>query len=149
MRWATVLQIVFRGVLWAVAYNAAWGLAWVGFMRHQWAQAATLSGRTMPWTPDFWMVWIPLTIPFGVAIAAYLSGAFRRERLLVVSVGASFVLWVPATFGMVFSMALTTEVIVPGSAVNLVALLLASFSVAWLVARRNRTLAHQPPSAAG
>ena len=101
----TWLRILSGGVAWAAVYNAAWGLAWLGFMRHEWARAATLSGSAMPWTTDFWIIWIPLTVPFGVAISAYLNTDSRRESLLVASVAASLVMWVPGTLGMVLAMA--------------------------------------------
>ena len=85
MRKVAWLRISLRGVAWAAVYNAAWGLAWLGFMRHEWAEAATSSGDTMPWTADFWTIWIPLTIPFGIAISAYLDAEAQRRRPLLAS----------------------------------------------------------------
>jgi len=61
------------GVVWAGVYNAVWGAAWFAFMRDEWVRASEAIGQAMPWTGDFWTIWIPLMIPFGIAMAAYLA----------------------------------------------------------------------------
>ncbi len=138
MRDASWFRVVVGGAIWAAAYNAVWAIAWFGFMRSEWATAAALSGRSMPWTPDFWIVWIPLTLPLGVAIAAYLNGA-RQGRTLRTAVAASLVLWVPGTIAMAVWFAFSPRTIVIDSGVNLLALLLASFVVGRRFAARSST----------
>ena len=121
------------GLLWAAFYNGIWAAAWFGFMRAEWTDTAAAMAEPMPWTPDFWMVWVPLTIPFGVAIAAYLDDEARRPRAVRSSVSAGIVLWVPGTIGMAIWAALSIRIIVIDSVVNLAAVLLACLALGALV----------------
>ena len=131
-----MIRVVISGACWATAYNILWGLAWVGFMRGQWVEAAEMAGQPMPWTPDFWAIWIPMTLPFGLAVAAYLLGRRDTEHLRRDAISAGLVVWVPGTIGMAFGAALTARIIVLDSVVNLVAVLVPSLLLAELLRRR-------------
>ncbi len=129
MRWKRWLRIFAGGAAWAAAYNSVWGIAWFVFMRREWLEATVASGRPMPWTPDFLVVWLPLTLPFGVAITAYMTSGSRQAAALRAALAASLVIWVPGTVGMAvwaWQEALSPRVIAIDSAVNLFALVVAS-----------------------
>lgn len=137
MRELLGLRTLFAGLIWAALYNAVWGLAWLAFMRREWTLAASSTGHAMPWTPKFWLVWVPLTLLFGFAIAAYLNGASQRERALQSAVAATLILWVPGTMAMAL-WSFTVRIIVLDSAVNLLALALASIVAGWSVSTLRR-----------
>lgn len=128
MRESKWLRSVVGGLAWFAVYNSIWGLAGLGFMRREWTMAATASGQSMPWTGDFMMVWVPLTVLFGIAIAAYLDPGPRRPGVLRPALTASLTLWVPATIGMTVWATFSVRVVLPDSAVNLLAVLLASLA---------------------
>jgi hypothetical protein len=73
-RWRETLR---AAVLWALVYNALWGLAWFGYMRGEWARAAVSLNRPMPWTAVVWFGWIALTVPMGVLVGAYVASQSR------------------------------------------------------------------------
>jgi hypothetical protein len=123
------------GAVWAVVYNGLWGLAWLAFMRREWTRAAAASSRSMPWSPDFWAVWIPMTLPFGLAVGAYLLSRPKHVTMSRDAVAASMVVWVPGTVGMAFGAALTPGSIVVDSFVNLAAVLASSLLLAEAVRR--------------
>ena len=129
------MRITVAGLLWAVAYNLLWAAAWFGFMRHEWHAAAEAAGQSMPWTPQFWLIWIPMTVPFGMAVAAYLLGRRDRRELRRAALAASMVVWVPGTIGMAFGAALTVGIIVLDSVVNLFATLIPSALLAEVLRR--------------
>ncbi len=85
----------------------------------------------MPWTSDFLLIWVPLTLLIGVAIAAYLSSVSRQQGALKPAVTATLALWVPSTVGMLGWAELSVQVFVLDSVVNLLAALLASLAAAW------------------
>ncbi len=116
--------------MWTLVYNAIWGVAGLGFMRREWTEAAEASGRAMPWTSDFLLVWVPLTLLFGVAIAAYLSSVSQQQGTLKPAVAATLAIWVPSTVGMLAWAGLSLQVFVLDSVVNLLAALLASLAAA-------------------
>ncbi len=142
-RWKRWLRIFAGGAAWAAAYNSVWGIAWFVFMRLEWLEATVASGRPMPWTPDFLVVWLPLTLPFGVAITAYMTSGSRQAAALRAALAASLVIWVPGTVGMAvwaWQEALSPRVIAIDSAVNLFALVVASLVLGLgLGARRLRS----------
>jgi hypothetical protein len=115
--------------VWTAIYNAVWGIAWLGFMRQEWRDAASSSGHLMPWTPGFWAFWLPISLVFGVAISAYLTGVSGRAKVLQPAAAASLVMWVPGTIGMAVLVGFSVRVIVLDSVVNLLALMLASVVV--------------------
>jgi len=117
--------------VWTLVYNAIWGVAGLGFMQREWTEAAESSGRAMPWTTDFLLIWVPLTLLFGVAIAAYLSSVSGKQGALKPAVAATLALWVPSTVGMLGWAGLSIQVLVLDSVVNLLAALLASLAAAW------------------
>jgi hypothetical protein len=119
------------GAVWALVYNAIWGVAGLGFMQREWTEAAESSGRSMPWTTEFLLIWVPLTFLLGVAIAAYLKDMSELRAALKPAVAASLALWVPSTAGMLAWASLSLQVYLLDSAVNLVATLLASLAAAW------------------
>ena len=134
MNW---IRNIVGGVLWTLVYNGIWGVAGFAFMHREWTEAAESSGRAMPWTPDFLFVWVPLTLLFGVAIAAYLSSVSPQQGASKPAVAASLALWVPSTVGMLAWAGLSLQVFVLDSVVNLFAVLLASLAAAWsLVGQR-------------
>ncbi len=127
MKW---IRSIVGGAVWTLVYNAIWGVAGLGFMHREWTEAAEASGRAMPWTPDFLLVWVPLTLLFGVAIAAYLSSVSQQQGALKPAVAATLAIWVPSTVGMLAWAGLSLQVFVLDSVVNLLAALLASLAAA-------------------
>jgi hypothetical protein len=130
-----VLRVLAAGTMWAAAYNLMWGLAWILFMRRAWTEAAAVAGQSMPWTPQFWWIWIPMTLPFGFAVGAYVLSRPSPRTIRRDAVAASLVVWVPGTIGMAFGAALTPGIIVIDSIVNLVAVFAASLLLAEGVTR--------------
>ena len=144
MRDTKWLRRVLGGIVWVAVYNSIWGIAGLGFMRREWTMAAAASGQSMPWTAEFLMVWVPLTLVFGIAIAAYLDSAPRRGSTLRLAVAASLALWVPATIGMAFWATFSIRVIVLDSTVNLLAVFLASLATGrTLVVFRRPSMSHE------
>ena len=141
MRTKRWLLIFVGGAAWAAAYNSVWGIAWFVFMRREWLEATVASGRPMPWTPDFLVVWLPLTLPFGVAITAYMTSGSRQAAALRAALAASLVIWVPGTVGMAvwaWQEALSPRVIAIDSAVNLFAVVVASLILGLGLGARQR-----------
>jgi hypothetical protein len=124
--WARVLA---GGALWALVYNLTWGVAWFAFMRQEWLAAVTAIGQSLPFTPRFWIVWVMLTLPFGLAIMAYVLAPERSASAQKAAIAAALACWVPLTVGMAvwsWQESLPVRVIVMDSAVNLAAVLAAS-----------------------
>src|SRR5476649_1774905 len=94
-------RVVAGGVLWALVYNLAWGVAWFAFMRREWLHAATAIGRSMPWTAEVWIVWGIFTLPIGGAIMAYALSHPRSA--LKGSLHACLATWALLTVGMAIS----------------------------------------------
>ena len=131
--------------MWTLVYNAIWGVAGLGFMQGEWTEAAESSGRAMPWTTEFLLLWVPLTLLFGVAIAAYISGVSRQQGMLKPAVFATLALWVPSTVGMLGWAGMSIRVLVLDSVVNLLAALVASLVVAWGLIRQRASAPHGEP----
>ena len=131
--------------MWTLVYNSIWGVAGLGFMRREWTDAAESSGRAMPWTTDFLLIWVPLTLLFGLAIAAYLSGVSRKQGALKPAVAATLALWIPSTVGMLWWADMSRQVFVLDSVVNLLAALLASLAAAWTLVRQRALAPHGEP----
>lgn len=123
---------------WAAVYNALWAVAWLGFMRREWSGAASASGHPMPFRGGFWALWVPITLLFGIAVTGYLTGKPGATRARRAAAAASLVIWVPSTVGMAVGVGFSVRIIVLDSAVNLLALLVASAVVARGVASRRR-----------
>jgi hypothetical protein len=138
----TWIRNLVGGAVWSLVYNAIWGVAGLGFMQREWTQAAESSGRDMPWTPDFLLVWVPLTLLFGVAIAAYLSSVPRQRGSLKPAVAATLGLWVPSTIGMLAWAGMSLQVFVLDSGVNLLATLAASLAAERSLLRRRVPVPH-------
>ncbi len=125
-------RIVASGALWTLVYNLVWGLAWFAFMRREWEQAVAAIRRPLPWTAEVWFLWAVLTVPMGVAIIAY--SASRARSSTAASVLAALLVWLLLTIGMAvhcLSQSLSVRVIALDSAVNLAAMVAASFAGAW------------------
>lgn len=134
------VRSVAGGLVWALVYDGLWGIAWLWFMRREWSEAASWSGRILPWTHSFWVLWVPITVLFGVAITLYLAGETRPARPLPAAAATSLVVWVPGTVGMAVGVGFSLHVLVLDSAVNFLALLAASAVVAaGIDARRRRS----------
>ena len=131
--------------MWTLVYNAIWGVAGLGVMQREWTEAAESSGRAMPWTTDFLLLWVPLTLLFGVAIAAYLSGLSRQQGTLKPAVFATLALWIPSTVGMLGWAGMSLQVFVLDSVVNLLAALVASLAAAWSLVRQRASAPHGEP----
>ncbi|NNF15022.1 MAG: hypothetical protein HKN72_17485 [Gemmatimonadetes bacterium] len=126
MKW---VRLVATGMAWAVVYNGLWLLAWITFMRREWTEAAGASGESMPWTLEFWAVWIPVTVAFGFAVGGHLLSRPADDDTRRAAWAASLVIWVPGTIGMAFVPGLTPRIMVLDGVVNLVAVLVASLVV--------------------
>jgi hypothetical protein len=142
MNW---IRSVVGGAVWTLVYNAIWGVAGLAFMYREWTEAAESSGRAMPWTTDFLLIWVPLTLLFGVAIAAYLSSASRQQGALKPAVAATLALWIPSTVGMLWWAGMSLQVFVLDSVVNLLAALLASLAAGWSLVRQSASAPHGEP----
>lgn len=121
---------VVSGLLWAMVYNLLWGAAWFAFMRREWTRAAEVLGESMPWTAEVWLVWIVLTVPLGSAMMAYVASTNFSPRNVVVP---STAVWLLLTTGMVtwgLTESLSLRVLALDSAVNLVAMTIASIIAA-------------------
>ena len=128
------LRVLVGGALWAAVYNSVWGIAWFTFMRQEWLRATASIDQALPWTPHFWAVWIPMTIPLGVAIMAYLASRPKCTAIPRAVLAASLVLWVPGTVGMAawaWQESLPAHIIALDSSVDLVAVIVASFVGSW------------------
>ena len=125
-------HLLAGGVLWAVAYNSIWGLAWFAFMRGEWLHATTAFGRGMPWT-EIWVVSVALTLPLGVATMVYVAGRADTKRRPHPALAASFALWLPMTMGMTgwgWIESLSARILVLDAAVNLLAIAAAGIAAA-------------------
>ena len=147
-RW---LGILAGGVAWAGVYNAVWGIAWFGFMRREWTDATVSVGRSFPWTPQFWAVWLPMTLPIGIAIMAYVADREQQMARTKRALAATLVLWVTGTVGMAifaWQESVSQRVILLDSIVNLLAIALASIIGAWSlrVWRRDRSPLDERPN---
>lgn len=134
------VRIAAGGAVWAAAYNLMWIGAWLGLMRREWTRAAAASGHAMPWSSAFWAVWVPLTLPFGFAIAAYLADKMAPDRNpLKHVIAASVVVWTLETAGMFVAVRFPARVTVLDSIVNLAAISLASVLAGWTLGRRTHS----------
>lgn len=119
-------RLLAAAALWAVAYNLVWGIAWFAFMHREWLEATAAIERPLPWTPPFWIAWVMLTLPIGVAVVAYGVGRARS-----VGATAALAVWAILTAGMAswgWRTGLSRRVLALDSVVNLVALLTASLA---------------------
>lgn len=126
------LRVLVGGASWAAVYNLLWGVAWFVFMRREWLDASATIGEPMPWTLGFWVVWVPLTLPFGMAITAYITSRGQSASAPKAAVAASLVLWMAGTVGMTVWGRLESfdaSIIALDSAVNLLAVVAASLAV--------------------
>jgi len=135
-------RVVASGALWTVVYNFVWGIAWFSFMRDEWTDAVASIGRSSPWTAEVWFLWVVFTWPIGIAIAAHAATqAPVAVRPVLVAAAA---LWLMMTVGMA-AWSVVEEfplrVIAIDSAVNLAAMLAASFACGWSLRREPPRLA--------
>ncbi len=127
------MRVIAGGTLWAVVYNLVWGVAWFLFMRREWRDAFAVIKRPLLFTADIWVLWIALTLPIGVAIAAYAASPARSSPPKA-AVYAAITLWLLMTVGMAVwgrQDSLSTRIIVLDSIVNLIAMLAASLTGTW------------------
>ncbi len=131
--WITVLA---GGMAWAITYNSVWVLAWFGFMRRAWADAAYSAGLSMPWTLQFWILWLPMTLGVGMPFIAYLSGVEQRQARNKSAILAILVLWLLFSIGMaswaVFE-SVSLDIILLDSFINLIAIALATCIGVWSI----------------
>ncbi len=128
------LRVLAAGTLWALVYNLTWGVAWFTFMRREWVSAVAAIDRPLPWTPRFWLVWAMLTLPFGIAIMAYILGRARPVSERNPALAASMVFWIPVTIGLAvwgWQDSLPMRVVVMDSGVNFVAAMTAALVAQW------------------
>ncbi len=130
------LRVWVAGVLWAAAYNLVWGVAWFGFMRAEWNAAfAAIKHRNL-WTTEFWMIWIAITLPLAIAIAAYLAG--NPGRMLAVSIA----IWLLLAGGTTIwgrGEGLSWRVLTLDAMVNLVGVWVAMVLAKWYLMSASRT----------
>ena len=143
----SAVLVLLAGLVWAIVYGLVWGVAWFGFMRAAWYDALADGNRQMPWS-EIWSIWAVLSVPLGIATAAYLR---QRNRVVPSSkalLAVVLVLWVPMTIGMfgwAWYESISLALIAVDSAVNLVGLAGASLLARALVTRRESQ--HAVPSA--
>lgn len=136
------LAVFVGGGFWAFVYNLLWALAWFAFMRQEWIDAMASAKRSSPWTVEVWVLWVVLTLPIGIALAAYAANRSGFRSILKATLLGSLTLWLVMTVGMAgwaWSAKLSLRVIALDSVVNLVALAAASFASAWISQRRGRS----------
>ena len=127
-------RVLAAGVLWAVVYNLVWGVAWFALMRREWLDAMATIKQPLPWTPTFWVVWVALTLPIGVAAMAYVAGKAHSTRVSNAALAASLTVWVLMTMGMAgwgWQESLSVRIIAMDSTVNLVGVVVASLAGDW------------------
>lgn len=90
MRLLIAIRVTMSGLLWAIVYNALWGVAWFTFMRDEWRNAFTAVGQPLAWTPRVWLVWMGMTVPLGVALMAYAQGHASRRFFALRGTAALF-----------------------------------------------------------
>ncbi len=118
------------GLAWASFYNAVWWISWVAFMRREWTEAMAAIGRANPFTAPFWAAWFAMILPIGVAIMLYLRTRPRRGGT------AALAIWVLMSLGLGIwarSYGLSWRIIGFDSAVNLIALLVATPVGVWVM----------------
>ncbi len=127
-------RVLAGGVLWAAVYNLVWGGAWFAFMRREWLDAMAAIKQPLPWTPQFWVVWLVLTLPIGVATMAYVASRARSAPVPKAALAAGLAVWVLMTMGMAgwgWQESLSIRVIAIDSTVNLVGVVAASLAGEW------------------
>lgn len=125
------IPVVGGGLLWASVYNLVWGVGWFTLMRREWLDAVAAIDGSLPWTPRFWIVWAVLTLPFGMAIVAYLRGRAPSTAALKAALAASLVVWIPMTLAMAvwgWQAPLPMRLVVTDSGVNLIAVVAATLA---------------------
>jgi hypothetical protein len=126
------MRVIAGGAIWATVYNLVWGVAWFAFMGREWREAFAAINRPLLFTADMWIFWIALTLPIGVAIAAYTANPARSVSAPKATVYAGVTLWLVMTVGMAiwsWQNSLSIRIIALDSVVNLVAMLVpASFA---------------------
>jgi hypothetical protein len=128
------MRAISGGALWALVYNLLWGVAWFSFMRREWLDAFGAIKRPLLWTADFWILWIAITVPIGIALVAYAANPARSVSAPKAAVYAGMTLWLLMTLGMAtwaLQQSLSIRIIVLDSLVNLVALVSASLAALW------------------
>ena len=127
-------RVLAGRVLWTAVYNLVWVVAWFAFMRRDWLEATAAIKQPLPWTPQFWVVWVPLSLAIGVAMMTYIASHARASPVPNAALVASLALWVVMTIGMAgwgWQESLSMRVITIDSAVNLVGLVAASLAGEW------------------
>ena len=130
-------RVVASGALWMVVYNLVWGIAWFAFMRREWTEAVDSIGKSLPWTAEIWFLWILLTFPIGVGIAAH--AAPHASVSVKPALYAAASLWLLMTLGMTVWLILDgfpVRVSVMDSVVNLAGMLAGSAACSWSLAER-------------
>jgi len=120
------VRVIVGGALWAGVYNLVWGVAWFAFMRSEWRDAFAAIKRPLLFTADFWIFWIVLTVPIGVAVMGYAANPARSVSATKSTVYAGMTLWLVMTVGMAtwsWQNSLSIRIIALDSIVNLVALI--------------------------
>jgi hypothetical protein len=126
-------RIAAASAVFALVYNALWGLAWLAFMRAEWIHAVAAIGEPLPWTPAVWLLWVLVTLSIGVGIMTH-AAAQSRPRLAAVRAGA--VTWLVLTLGMAAAslhQSLALRVVTLDSVVNLVGIVVGSVGGAALL----------------
>ena len=120
------MRVIAGGAIWAAVYNLVWGLAWFAFIRREWREAFAAINRPLLFTADIWIFWIALTLPIGVAIAAYAGSLARSVSAPKATVYAGITLWLVMTVGMAtwsWQNSLSIRIISLDAVVNLVAMM--------------------------
>jgi hypothetical protein len=92
-------RVFVAGALWAVVYNLVWGVAWFAFMRREWLDAMAAVKRPLP-APQFWIVWVVLTLPIGVAAMAFVASHARSAAVPKAAFAAGWAVWALMTMWM-------------------------------------------------
>ena len=125
-------RAVAVGALWTVSYNVVWAVAWFGFMRAEWTNAAAALARPMPWTAEIWFICTVLTIPLGIGVAVFLMG--QRSRLYRAALMSGVTIWLVFAGALSFhgrSQGFAVRVLALDAAITLLAVVLAAFAAAW------------------
>ena len=141
-------RVFASGVLWAVVYNSVWGIAWFAFMRKEWLDAMAVIKQPLPWTTEFWVVWVVVTLPIGVATMAYVASRARFGPAPKAALTAGLAVWVLMTIGMAgwgWQESHSMRLIAIDSTVNLLSIVAASLAGEWILRSRlhRRNAEHQ------
>jgi hypothetical protein len=126
-------RIGASAAIWALVYNAVWGLTWFAFMRTEWLEAVAAIGEPLPWTPAVWLIWALLSLLIALAIMTHAAGQVRARKAAVTAACAG---WLLLTMGMAWwsvQQSLSLRVIALDSTVNLVGMVAGSLAGAPLL----------------